>query len=257
MQTIIKLVLIVSILINIVALWGLFHYIKYGGSPLGELKRIITGQTHQPAKKLSFDEQNAQLLKIDERSGKDELRVVFFGASITNRWNLDRDFPKVHMVNRGVGGQLVDRMTARFKRDVLDLNPRAVIIKFCSINIRPEMPLKVLEDNMAMMSQLAIVNGIVPIISTIIPAAKAEAHIGNFQVADSLNKFNDWVRNFAKEKNYPLIDFAKAIGDEESFLPRDCSVDPVHVNDKGYEILTEAARPVVYEVVGVKSVNTK
>ncbi len=251
MQYIWKIIFIGSILLNIFAIWGIFHYVKYGGSPLGELKRKLTGQTHQPVRKLSYAEQNAQLLKIDERSGQDELRVVFFGASITNRWNLDKDFPDVHMVNRGVGGQLVNRMTARFKRDVLDLNPKAVIIKFCSINIRPEMPLKVLEDNMTMMSQLAEVNNIVPIVSTIIPAGKAEAHIGDFQVVDTLMKFNNWVRDFAKEKNYPIVDFASAIGDDEGFLPRDCSVDPVHVNDKGYEILAEAARPVVYEVIGV------
>ena len=58
-------------------------------------------------------------------------------------------------------------MLSRYKRDVLDLKPKAVIIKFCSINIRPHIPIIVLKDGMDVMVQLAKSNDIIPIISTI------------------------------------------------------------------------------------------
>jgi len=140
----------------------------------------------------------------------------------------------------------------RFKRDVLDLKPKATIIKFCSINIRPHMPLSSLRDGMTIMAELSDSRGIIPIVSTIIPSGKPEAKIGDFSVVDSLSKFNDWVRVFASEKNYPLIDFAKAIADDDGFLPRDCSVDPVHLNEKGYEVLSEVMKPVLSEVLGIE-----
>ncbi len=247
-----KLVLIGSILVNLLAIWGFFHYIRYGGSPLGELKRRLTGASNQSVPKLSYADENKQILGEIAQGKSDPLRVVFMGASITNRWDLKKDFPKVHMVNRGVGGQLVPAMLSRFKRDAIDLKPKAVVIKFCSINIRPNLPLSVLEDGMTMMTQLAQANNIVPIMSTIIPAAKPEAHIGNFSIADTLTAFNNWIRQFAAENNLPVIDFAAAIQDDKGFLPRDCSVDPVHVNEKGYRILAEAARPVIYKVTGVQ-----
>lgn len=247
-----KIILVGSIILNLVAMWGFVHYIRYGGSPLGELKRILTGHTQQRTPGLPYAEENAQLKKLIERGNVDSSRVVFFGASITNRWNLEEAFEQVNMINRGVGGQLAPGMLTRFKRDVIDLKPRAVVIKFCSINIRPQMPLEVLRDAMLMMTQLAQANDIQPIVATIIPAGKPEAHIGDFSVVDSLGEFNEWLRSWSQTTSTPLIDFAAAIADEEGFLPRDCSTDPVHVNDKGYEILAEAARPVIYEVIGTR-----
>jgi lysophospholipase L1-like esterase len=247
-----KLVLIVSIFVNLLAIWGFFHYIRYGGSPLGELKRRLTGRAKQSTPELPYADENKQILAEIAQGNSDSLRVVFLGASITNRWDLKRDFPEVHMINRGIGGQLVPAMMARFKRDVIDLKPKAVVIKFCSINIRPQLPLSVLKDGMGTMTQLAQANDIVPIVSTIIPSGKPEAHIGSFSVVDTLGAFNDWVRLFATENELPLVDFAAAIQDEKGFLPREYSADPVHVNEKGYRILAEAARPVIYRVMGIQ-----
>ncbi len=212
---------------------------------------MLTGSnTHQPTG-LPYAEENEKIRNLVNRGHVDSSAVVFLGASISRRWNLEEAFPKAHMINRGVGGQLVPDMLTRFHRDVIELQPRAVVIKFCSINIRPHMPLKILEDGMTMMTQLARANDIRPIVSTIIPAAKAEAHIGDFSVVDSLRKFNYWVRQYADEEGLLLIDFAGAIETEDGFLPRDCATDPVHVNDKGYRILAEAGRPVIYKAIGV------
>jgi len=219
---------------------------------LGELKRKLTGTTKQSAPQIPYLEDNKKVMAKIAEGKADSNRIVFFGASITRRWDFEKYFPNTKLINRGVGGQLVPSMTARFMRDVIDLQPKAVIIKFCSINIRPHMPLSVLKDNMMMMVQLARANQIVPIVSTIIPSGKPEATIGNFSVVDTLNKFNDWVRQYAGENSLHIIDFAEAIGDENGLLPRECSVDPVHVNDKGYEILTDAARPVIDDVLGLK-----
>ncbi|MFH1686992.1 MAG: GDSL-type esterase/lipase family protein [bacterium] len=243
-------VLIGSIALNLVAVWGFFHYIKYGGSPLGELKRKLTGTTHQSTPGVPYADENAALLAEIENGTAAPGRIVFFGASITQRWDFDRAMrPEFNLINRGVGGQLVPALMARFQRDVLDLKPQAVIIKFCSINIRPQQPLQVLKDGMSMMTSLAVGQGITPIVATIIPAGKPEARIGDFSVVDSLQSFNAWVRQFAADHDYPLVDFASTLEDDNGFLPRDCSVDPVHLNDKGYQILEDVLRPVLAKVV--------
>jgi lysophospholipase L1-like esterase len=244
-----KLVIVGSVLLNVVAVWGYFSYVKYGGNPLGELKRKLTGTSQQVEPSVPYAAENAELLRAIEARTAVSDQVVFFGASITRRWDLDRYFPEFHIVNRGVGGQLAPAMLERYKRDVLDLRPRAAIVKFCSINIRPQMPLTTLQDAMTMMAELAASRGITPILSTIIPAGKAEARIGDFSVVDTLSKFNAWVRLYASEKDYPLLDLAAAIADEDGFLPRDCSVDPVHLNEKGYNVLADAVRPVLREVL--------
>jgi alpha-L-fucosidase len=252
MHTVWKIILVISIILNLIAIWGFYHYIRYGGSPLGELKRMFTGAAKQKAPKLQYAEENAGLQDDLSRGELDSLRVIFLGASITRRWDLEKYFPAIHPINRSVGGQLVFDMLPRFKRDVLDLKPKAVVIKFCSINIRPRIPLSVLKDGMTMMVQLSLANDVIPIISTIIPAGKPEAHIGDFSVVDTLAEFNSWVRGYALENGIALIDYAAAIQDEHGFLPREFSVDPVHLNDKGYDIIAEAARSVIYRAVGVR-----
>lgn len=244
-----KLVLVGSIILNIIAVWAYFSFVKYGGNPLGEIKRKLTGQTHVTAPGVPYAEENAALREAIAEGSAVADRVVFLGASITQRWDFNKYLPEFHIVNRGVGGQLVPQILTRFKRDVLDLQPKAVIIKFCSINIRPHQSLGTIEDGMSMMSELADAHGIIPIISTIIPAGKPEARIGDFSVVDTLSKFNDWARKYASEKGYPLLDFAAAIADDDGFLPKDCSVDPVHLNEKGYEILSEAAKPILRQVL--------
>ncbi len=100
-----------------------------------------------------------------------------------------------------------------------------------------------------MMSDMAHNQGIVPIIATIIPAGKPEARIGDFSVVDSLQQYNDWVRVFAAERGYPLADFAAAIETEEGYLPFDCSVDPVHLNQKGYDVLELVLKSVLDTVL--------
>src|SRR5205085_9280339 len=57
-----------------------------------------------------------------------ENRVVFFGDSITDMWHLDESFPNKPYINRGIGGQTTSQMLVRFRQDVIDLQPRVVVI---------------------------------------------------------------------------------------------------------------------------------
>src|SRR5881392_1668232 len=57
-----------------------------------------------------------------------ENRVVFFGDSITDIWHLDESFPGKPYVNRGIGGQTTSQMLVRFRQDVIDLQPKVIVI---------------------------------------------------------------------------------------------------------------------------------
>ena len=56
--------------------------------------------------------------------------VVFMGNSITDNWaRMDPDFfAKNNFVGRGISGQTSSEMLVRFRRDVIDLKPEAVVI---------------------------------------------------------------------------------------------------------------------------------
>src|SRR5215813_9917482 len=62
---------------------------------------------------------------------KNEQRVVFMGDSITDGWdaaNMGGFFPGKPYVNRGISGQTTPQMLIRFRPDVIDLQPKVVVI---------------------------------------------------------------------------------------------------------------------------------
>ena len=60
----------------------------------------------------------------------DENRVVFMGNSITQGWSdFNPDFfIENPFINRGISGQTTPQMLIRFKPDVVNLKPKAVVI---------------------------------------------------------------------------------------------------------------------------------
>ena len=60
-----------------------------------------------------------------------DARVVFMGDSITDLWQQPRFggfFPGKPYVDRGISGQTTPQMLLRFRPDVIDLSPKAVVI---------------------------------------------------------------------------------------------------------------------------------
>ena len=75
--------------------------------------------------KFFYQESNEELKKLN-----DPKRVVFMGNSITQQWSVfNKDFFSNNpFVNRGIGGQTSPQMLVRFKPDVVNLNPKSVVI---------------------------------------------------------------------------------------------------------------------------------
>ena len=72
-----------------------------------------------------FKKENNELKKNQNTE-----RVVFLGNSITEGWsNFDPDFfTQNPFINRGISGQTTQQMLIRFKPDVVNLKPKAVVI---------------------------------------------------------------------------------------------------------------------------------
>jgi len=90
-----------------------------------------------------------------------EARVVFMGDSITDGWQQPRYggfFPGKPYVDRGISGQTTPQMLLRFRRDVVDLQPKAVVILAGTNDIAGNtgvMTNEEIQGNLATMSELA------------------------------------------------------------------------------------------------------
>lgn len=189
-----------------------------------------------------------------------EERVVFMGDSITEGWKLETSFPGKTYINRGIGGQSSSQMVLRFRQDVIDLKPKAVLIlagtnDFAG-NTGP-VTLEQLEGNSMSMADLANANGIRVVMCSVLPSVGFRWHpeVGN--PAPRIAALNQWMKGYAADKGYVYVDYYSAMKDEEGGLPKKLSADGVHPTAEGYALMAPLAEAGIAKALKEKGGETK
>jgi lysophospholipase L1-like esterase len=181
-----------------------------------------------------------------------EDRVVFMGDSITEGWHLDASFPGRPYANRGISGQTSPQMLVRFRQDVIDLKPKAVVILAGTNDIAGNtgpMTLEASENNIASMADLATSNGIKVVLCSVLPSFDFWWHKG-LEPAEKIVALNRWIKAYAAEKGYVYVDFHSAMKDEHDGLPKTLSPDGVHPNKDGFAVMTPLVEAGIEKALG-------
>ena len=186
-----------------------------------------------------FEKQNEKLKRIDESN-----RVVFMGNSITEGWsNFDKDFfINNPFVNRGISGQTTPQMLIRFRPDVVNLNPKAVVIlagiNDIAGNTGP-MSLENIAENIISMAEIAKANNIKVYICSTLPAIDFPWSPG-LEPGPKVIKLNSILKNYCDQNNITYIDYFTSMADDKGGLkvPEYTSADDlVHPNLAGYKVM--------------------
>jgi lysophospholipase L1-like esterase len=177
-------------------------------------------------------------------------RVVFFGDSITDGWvqNGGKFFPGRPYVNRGISGQTTPQMLVRFRQDVVDLHPDAVVILAGTNDIAGNTgpsSLAMIEDNLRSMTEIAKANGIRVVLASVLPAAK---YPWRPEVADPATKIEDlnrWMRSFCAQAKITYLDYWSAMASPQGGMKPGISLDGVHPNAAGYAIMEPLAEKAI------------
>jgi lysophospholipase L1-like esterase len=176
-------------------------------------------------------------------------RVVFFGDSITDAWNLDDSFPGKGYINRGIGGQTTSQMLLRFRQDVVDLKPKVVVIlagtNDVAENAGPE-TLKEIEGNLASMFEIAQANHIRVVVSSILPVAVYPWR-KEIQPIEKIAALNNWMKGFATGRGLVYLDYYTTLVNDHHGLKAELSEDDVHPNKAGYAVMQPLAEHTIEE----------
>lgn len=189
------------------------------------------------AKLKQFQEANKALGK----PANNEQRVVFMGNSITIGWlNKCPEFFKDRpYINRGISGQTTPQMLLRFRQDVIDLEPKVVVIlagtNDIAGNTGPSTQ-KMIEDNIAGMTQLAQANGIQVILCSVLPAFDYPWRKG-LNPDQKIPALNKWIEQYAAKNNCIYVNYFAAMVDDKNGLKQDLSYDGVHPTEAGYAVM--------------------
>ena len=186
-----------------------------------------------------YEQSNSELKKINDPD-----RVVFMGNSITEGWsNFDKDFfINNPFVNRGIGGQTTPQMLIRFKPDVVNLNPKAVVILAGINDIAGNTGPITIEntaENIISMAEIAKANEIKVFICSTLPAIDFPWSPG-MEPGPKVVKLNSILKNYCDSNNIPYVDYFSAMSDEKGGLkvPEYTTADDlVHPNLAGYKVM--------------------
>jgi len=182
-----------------------------------------------------------------------EPRVVFMGDSITDAWPQERfgDFftKNKSYVGRGISGQTTPQMLIRFRPDVIDLQPKAVVILAGTNDIAGNtgpMSNEDIQNNLMSMAELAKAHKIKVILSSILPTGNY--HVGPSGVPqtqtrpmDRIRAINDWMKKYAASEGHTYLDYFSAMLDQSGLLRTELSGDDLHPNAQGYAIMAPLA----------------
>ena len=182
-----------------------------------------------------------------------ENRIVFMGNSITEDWKslspnffLDNNY-----VNRGIGGETSTQMLLRFRSDVINLKPSAVVI-LAGINDIAENqgPISIpdIARNIFFMSQLASENNIKVILCSVLPAYDFPWRPG-LNPKDKVISLNDLIQKHAQEKSFEYVDYFSSMVDERKGLIKEYGNDEVHPNLKGYRVMESIIQKSINKVL--------
>ena len=183
-----------------------------------------------------------------------ESRVVFMGDSITDIWQQPRFggfFPGKPYVDRGISGQTTSQMLLRFRSDVVNLKPKAVVILAGTNDIAGNtgpMTNEEIQGNLATMSEIAQANGIRIVLSSILPVSayhNPSAPQTTTRPMARILAINDWVKSYAAARGYIYLDYFSAMVDPSGLLQEELSGDDLHPNAKGYALMAPLAEAAI------------
>jgi lysophospholipase L1-like esterase len=197
-----------------------------------------------------YDKENSEL---PEPAKKDK-RVVFIGNSITQGWASKRPdfFTSNNYIGRGISGQTSPQLLSRFRQDVINLKPVAVLINIGTNDIAGNTGTYDEEftlDNIKSMAELAKANKIKVILSSVTPVKEYPWRKDIQNVPEQIQSLNAKIKAYATANKFAYVDYYSSMHDENHALIKSYGTDGVHPNAQGYEVMEKIAKTVISKVI--------
>jgi lysophospholipase L1-like esterase len=181
--------------------------------------------------------------------------IVFAGDSITEQFNihelLKSDKP---MYNRGIGGETTDGVLEKLNDVVLDLEPSKVFLLIGTNDLGNGKKPDEVAGNIEVIcsrirgalprTQLHVLS-IYPVNRSVQTKNFGTASVVGLRSNEDIRDINLMVREFAVANECYYIDLYSRLVDEEGDLKADYTYDGLHLNVKGYKVVSQEIQPYV------------
>ena len=146
-------------------------------------------------------------------------------------------------------------MLLRFRADVIDLEPKVVVLLAGTNDIAGNtgpMTLQDIQNNYESMVELAHLHGINVVFASVMPISDYNKNAQGSPIIQSTRRrpdqilaLNEWIKKYSAEKKLVYLDYYSAMADERGYLKADLANDGLHPNPKGYELMVPVAEAAI------------
>jgi lysophospholipase L1-like esterase len=207
-----------------------------------------------PANKKRYREANAQL----PTPVPGEKRVVFIGDSIIDNWKLEKSFPDGKYINRGIGGQRIPQICARFADDALALKPRAILVLAGTNDLAAGESDDNIVANLESIIRLCHDKHVPVIICSLLPVSDyhQDKNANYARTAkrppERIAAINRKFESLCSRETAFYLDLHKNIADSTDRMPARYSEDGLHPNAEGYALLAPLVSAEIESVLATK-----
>jgi len=185
----------------------------------------------------------------------DEERVIFLGDSITENWgkSLAKYFPGKPYINRGYTSETSQQMLIRFRPDVINLKPKAVVILAGCNDVAGNtgrQELDQIEGNILSMLDLAAYNNIKVVLLSTLPA---DRYFWQPSIKDSAEKIvalNALLKEDVKDrKGIIYVDCHTPMKDDKNAMKKEYSFDGVHPTAAGFQVMSKLTADAIAQIL--------
>ncbi|MGL5787287.1 MAG: GDSL-type esterase/lipase family protein [Bacteroidales bacterium] len=176
-------------------------------------------------------------------------KAVFMGNSITEGWIRQHPdfFKNNQFISRGISGQTTSQMLVRFRNDVINLNPEYVVILAGTNDIAQNngyISNENILSNIISMCELAKLHNIKVVLCSVLPAAEYPWR-KEIDAITNIRELNNLMEEYATANDITYVNLYAKMKDNRSGLPKEYTVDEVHLSPKGYEVMEDIVLPYI------------
>jgi lysophospholipase L1-like esterase len=147
-------------------------------------------------------------------------------------------------------------MLVRFREDAIDLKPAVVVVLAGTNDIAGntgDETLEQIEDDYATMADLAKVNGVRLVFSSVMPINDYNQRSLKFFLQRSPEKIlalNAWLKKYCSDTGLVYLDYFSAMVDAQGMMKAELTADGLHPNAAGFAVMAPLAESAIEQATG-------
>lgn len=151
-------------------------------------------------------------------------------------------------IDNGISAENTTQMLSRYKRDVLDLGPRIVVIMGGTNDLAQGVTKNKILENISSMAEQAAAANIKVVLCSVTPCNETYSRLSNPKTKGAhIVELNKMIKSYADSKGFTYCDYHPALAAADGLALKDeyCLYDRLHPNPDAYTVMEGIIKPII------------